>query len=604
MRLALSSLLRDFRSRVIHVARCWDEFWFKPAEPINLGVLRILSGLMLLYTHFVWGLRLEEFFGPEGWQDPLLIQVQQQESTAWSFWNYVPVDWMRAAHWSAMAVLLLYTLGLWTRCMSVLAFLVVISYATRAMNANFGLDQINTLLTFYLMLGPAGATLSLDRWLRKRRDPDGGVTPRISARVALRLIQLHMCVIYAFAALSKLKGEAWWDGNAFWMSVANTEYRTLDLTWLAWHPWLGELITHVSLAWELTFCVLIWNRHWRPLVLLMGMLVHVGIGAFLGMWTFGLVMMFTYIAFLDPATLHGILQPLVGRRRTVMAEQSVDDTQAMPSEERAIRNGTSQVVKVMGLFVSGMWMFAGCGGGGGEREVLLEQGRLYVAREDFPKAIQALSRGLEALPDDRDLLYERARAYELSNQLDAALTDYTRATDVDPRFAAAHNNRGTVLARLNRFEEAVASFSKAIEVDPGDALAIRNRGLAHHDLGRTEEGLADFDRAIALDPGSAEPWFMKGNLCVDAKRFDDAVHCYGEAVRLNPQHARAWFNRSEAYAALGHADLAQQDRERALTIDPALGAGNESEAAPPAPAPLPIAAPAPAPAPADASPAP
>ena len=76
-----------------------------------------------------------------------------------------------------------------------------------------------------------------------------------------------MCVIYLFAGLSKLQGPSWWGGEAMWRAFANLEYQSLDMTWLAWHPWLVNIMTHVSVVWEISFCVLIWKPLWRPLVL-------------------------------------------------------------------------------------------------------------------------------------------------------------------------------------------------------------------------------------------------------------------------------------------------------------------------------------------------
>src|SRR3954447_26633220 len=160
-----------------------------------------------------------------------------------------------------MVVLALFTVGLWTRVTSVLALIVAISFVHRVPAALFGLDQINAMLTLYLALGPSGRALSLDRLLATRRGaPASPATPSVSANLAQRLIQVHMCVIYFFAAISKLQGPAWWDGEAMWRAFANLEYQSADMTWLAWHPWLINLVTHLSVLWEISFCVLIWKR--------------------------------------------------------------------------------------------------------------------------------------------------------------------------------------------------------------------------------------------------------------------------------------------------------------------------------------------------------
>ena len=73
----------------------------------------------------------------------------------------------------------------------------------------------------------------------------------------------------------------------------------MDLTWMAWVPWLPYLIAHVTVAWEVSFCAMVWNERLRPIWLAVGTAMHLGIGAFLGMWTFGLIMTFPYFAFSD-----------------------------------------------------------------------------------------------------------------------------------------------------------------------------------------------------------------------------------------------------------------------------------------------------------------
>ena len=112
-------------------------------------------------------------------------------------------------------VFALLTIGLFSRTMSVLAFVATASYVGRAPGALFGLDQINLLLSMYLMVGPSGAAYSVDRWLQARRL--GRQLPpapkSTAANIAIRLIQLHLCVIYLYAGMGKLMGPAWWNGT-------------------------------------------------------------------------------------------------------------------------------------------------------------------------------------------------------------------------------------------------------------------------------------------------------------------------------------------------------------------------------------------------------
>jgi hypothetical protein len=302
----------------------WNRFWFTPADPASLCLIRIFTGLMLFYTHLVWSLDLEAFLGSEGWLSAdLLRQAWQEQQLAGQrvyFWSHLL--WTRSPvmlwtfHIAGLVVFAMLAVGLFSRVTSVLAFLITVSYMHRAAGALFGLDQINVMLAMYLMIGPCGAYYSLDSWWRKRRNGTQlNIVPEsIAGNIAIRLIQIHMCVIYFFAGTRKLMGVSWWDGSAMWLSAANQEYQSIDITWLAGWPMLAALLTHFTVLFEIFYCVLIWNRLTRPLILLSAVAVHVGIATCMGMATFGLAMLIGNLAFISSALTRGILErPLAAR---------------------------------------------------------------------------------------------------------------------------------------------------------------------------------------------------------------------------------------------------------------------------------------------------
>jgi hypothetical protein len=294
------------------VARAWDRFWFTPADPATFCLIRVLAGLMLLYTHLVWALDLGAFFGRAPWISLDAWQLARQGPYSWSYLLYVQSPaalW--TVHVAALIVLAMFALGLFSRVTSVLALVITLSYANRVPAALFGLDVINAMLAMYLAIGPSGACYSLDRLIARWRA--GGrlppPAPSISANVAVRLIQVHMCIVYLFAGLGKLQGESWWDGNAMWLAMANLEYQSIDMTWLAGWPLTLNLLTHLTIAWEVSYPALVWPRLTRPIVLALAVPLHLGIACFLGMITFGLVMLIGNLAFVPP----GMVRAAVAR---------------------------------------------------------------------------------------------------------------------------------------------------------------------------------------------------------------------------------------------------------------------------------------------------
>ena len=356
----------------------WNHFWFAPADPIVLGLVRILVGLVGLYVQTQFTGDLVAFVGPNAWID---IQTQNefrkempwpdrpddwsefkpggqtrrkskerlteaereyierwdgydprelgaQGMYSWSIWYHVTdTRWIYVVHGCVLVIFVLLTLGLGTRVVSVLAWLATVSYMHRHIG-NFGLDWIMSFMTLYLMIGVSGAALSLDRvmvhWWRCRasqrpggaeREGEDVPTESVSANFALRLIQVHICLVYLVSGLAKLKGGAWWNGTAVWGGLVNPELSPVHnqfywdfLVWLSSDRMLWELFvtgaTYFTLAFEISFAALIWNRWTRWLMISLAVVLHTGIAITMGLTTFSLVMLAAVASFIPPQTVH------------------------------------------------------------------------------------------------------------------------------------------------------------------------------------------------------------------------------------------------------------------------------------------------------------
>jgi predicted DCC family thiol-disulfide oxidoreductase YuxK len=310
-------------------ARGWNAFFFTPADPTPLGVLRVVVGALLFWNLFVYGLDLRDFLGSEGWADPSAVRlVTGDQPLNWSFWFLVPDSLLRPVWVLCLVVLAMFTVGLFSRVTAVLAWIIIVSTVRRAPVSVFGFDQAVSAWTFYLAVtGASGQAVSLDRFIERWRQaravfvpprrkgdtrlralPSGVPEPTVSANLALRLIQLHLCLIYGMAGLAKLQGQAWWTGMAIWGTLASAEFRLIDFTWLAAYPWLLNLLTHGSLAFELSYPVLIWVRPLRPLMLALAVVFHVGISLTApGLTEFALAMIAGNLAFVPGSWLRSLV---------------------------------------------------------------------------------------------------------------------------------------------------------------------------------------------------------------------------------------------------------------------------------------------------------
>src|SRR5262249_24367405 len=152
-----------------------------------------------------------------------------------------------------LVTMVLFTIGFCTKITAVLSWMGMMCYIQRLPTVLFGMDTINNILMLYLIIGPSGQALSVDRllarwWARRQGRVLGPVQPSEMANFAIRLMQVHFCFIYMASGLSKLLGSAWWNGTAIWSTVANYAFAPMNwpvytegLRFLSQHRWMWEL---------------------------------------------------------------------------------------------------------------------------------------------------------------------------------------------------------------------------------------------------------------------------------------------------------------------------------------------------------------------------
>ena len=101
------------------------------------------------------------------------------------------------------------------------------------------------------------------------------------------------------------------------------------------------------------------------------------------------------------------------------------------------------------------------------------------------------------------------------------------------------------------------------------AATYSNRGLLYQRTGRLEKALADHNKSISIDPENKNAYVNRGNCLYMSKRYGEALDDYTRAIELtDDQFALAYYNRAFVNMALGNAEAARADLERANELNP------------------------------------
>jgi hypothetical protein len=116
-----------------------------------------------------------------------------------------------------------------------------------------------------------------------------------SGLIALRV---QVCIVYFYAALTKLFDQDWINGDAINITLAIHDY-SLPVLYEGYGG-IGKVLNYLVLWYQLLFPVLVWIKPIKKWYLLIGILQHLFIAFALGLPSFGFIMIVAYAIFYVP----------------------------------------------------------------------------------------------------------------------------------------------------------------------------------------------------------------------------------------------------------------------------------------------------------------
>ena len=297
----------------LRLANGWRAFFHAQGSPAALGLFRILFAYCLWQE--VTTTRLRSVFAMEGGFHLSylpFIQPVSEQAYAW-------------LHDLQFPFILLLGLGAFTRT-SCFALLALQGYVFFADPLNFrNHPYFFLLLLGLLLLSPARDSFSL-RALRpaiaKRRFSFPELLGRDAPLTFQRLIQLQVCIAYFWAALHKLHPHYLSGG------VLSDVVESAVLMWpggqLLQRFFTAETLTEprylivpalLTIAIEGALPVALWFQRTRVWAIAIGVVFHAAIAWLMNITIFSLAMIASYLLFLEPATVRGILMAAERRVR-------------------------------------------------------------------------------------------------------------------------------------------------------------------------------------------------------------------------------------------------------------------------------------------------
>ncbi len=279
----------------------WNKFWFEPMDLTGVALTRVVFGLTLFFTYIFRfeNLNLLTSDALVVKEKALLLYPEfMRPSFSWTFW---PDSLAITVHILFCLLIFLWTFGVGGRVLGILLWVIHMGFIQRNYAIVFGADVMSAVFLFYLVFIKTPGSIknfSLIRnpkdFLNKNKESDW-----LSISF-LRLLQIQMCVIYAYTGFEKLKGSTWWDGTALWSVFANPQMVWVDMSFIQKMPLIIPVAAFMTIVFEIYFPPAMFSKKTRVPWLIAGFFFHIGIAFFMQLWSFSFVMLAIYFIYLSP----------------------------------------------------------------------------------------------------------------------------------------------------------------------------------------------------------------------------------------------------------------------------------------------------------------
>jgi len=273
----------------------WDEFWFSPTDLRTLGLFRLILGAILFLNYGLRHLNLSLFYYADGIVPPD-VGASIFEGRFHSLLYWFPVEpWaVQLLHFGFLGSLLLLTLGVLPRSMALVALFIHVLFEQRNYMVVYGADKVAACWLLYLILCDSAQHFSLKQRFREGKK---FLSTDLLSPVGVRLIQIQLCLIYAYSGLEKIKGPSWWSGGAVWTILTNGGLFPFDFSLVAQVPVLIAVATYGTLIFETYFPFAILSPSLRKPWLIFGVFFHLMIALTMNLFFFSALMIVSYLFF-------------------------------------------------------------------------------------------------------------------------------------------------------------------------------------------------------------------------------------------------------------------------------------------------------------------
>lgn len=179
-------------------------------------------------------------------------------------------------------------------------------------------------------------------------------------------------------------------------------------------------------------------------------------------------------------------------------------------------------------------------------------GRMYGRDQEYYKAIDVLSEGINLFDGSHELYSSRGYYYKLISEYSKALTDYDKAITLNVKHAPLYRYRANIYSSLNEYDKAISDFAVAIYLEPKDTYSLESRAKTYEKLDNYEAAILDYSSLINLKSSYADYYYSRALCYLEIKDFAKAEQDLETFILLRPNDSHGYRELSDLHSEQGN----------------------------------------------------
>jgi tetratricopeptide (TPR) repeat protein len=202
-------------------------------------------------------------------------------------------------------------------------------------------------------------------------------------------------------------------------------------------------------------------------------------------------------------------------------------------------------------------------------DMLLFKAVVYRKLNDHEGTTKCLRRAIKISPDNKEEIFlDLAYEQQIAKDFKGAIESIQACLDINPNYEAGLFELSYCYEMADEVDDGIEYFQKYLNQYPYNFVGWYNLAICYEKIGLYEKSIESADFCIAIREDFISAHILKANVLTAMGLDAAAMQSYEETLAFDDENPLVYTAIGECLERLGHWNLAEQNYQKALAIEP------------------------------------